>query len=126
MLTIYRRHLTSYTHRSKGRSWKNCKCPMWVAGRLGADYVKESLDLQNWEVAQAKIREMETATFFPNEQKPKITIEDATKKFFADCRARMLSAATISKYDVLLEKQLKTFAKEKGLRFLHELSVERL
>jgi hypothetical protein len=63
--------------------------------------VKESLGPQNWEVAQAKVRQMETATFFPNEEKPKITIEDETNKFFADCRARMLLAATI-KYDVPL------------------------
>src|SRR5262249_18639804 len=112
---------------AKGRSWKNCKCPIWAAGRLGSDYLKESLDTSNWEVAQTKARTMETSVLFPAEEKAEpISIEDAVEKFFDDCRARSLSPATISKYDVLLEKQLKSFAKNKGLRFLSELTVERV
>jgi integrase len=69
---------------------------------------------------------METEALFPTEEKPQIAIDATIKKFFADCKARKLSPATISKYDVLLEKQLKGFVKDKGLRFLHELTVERL
>jgi hypothetical protein len=44
---------------------------------------------------------MERDALFPSTTEPKIAIDIATKKFFADCNARKLSPSTISQYDVL-------------------------
>src|SRR5947199_2684502 len=125
MLTIFRRHTQNCPHNSKGRSWKSCKCPIHCEGVLGKEYIRESLDTRSWDVAQTKVRNRETANFFPVEEKPEpITVKDAVEKFFADCSARKLSSATISKFDVLLKKQLKPFCEARGLRLLEQLTVE--
>lgn len=59
MLTAYRRHLKTCPHRSKGRTYRRCSCPIWVQGTLEGQSVRRSLDLANWERAAEVIREME-------------------------------------------------------------------
>src|SRR5215510_537172 len=109
MLTIFRRHREDCSYRKEGRrSYQRCRCPISVEGRLGDEYIRRALDTASWTVAQTKVRSMETSALFPAEEKPEpITVKDAVEKFFADCTARKLSSATISKFDVLLKKQLK-------------------
>jgi hypothetical protein len=51
-LTIYRRHALDCSHRSKGRRWHRCSCPIWVQGSLGGEYVRESLNMTVWGAAQ--------------------------------------------------------------------------
>jgi integrase/recombinase XerD len=124
-LTIFRRHSRTCPHRDKGRDWRKCSCPIHLEGYLGDQYVRESLAIRSWDVAQARVREREANALFPEEQKPApIGIKEATEKFFKDAHGRHLAEATISKYDVLLNKQLLPFAEGKGFRFLCELDVE--
>jgi hypothetical protein len=115
MFMIFRRHTKDRAHPGR-HSYQKCKCPISVEVRLKNKYIRKSLDKRSWSLAQAKLREMETGAFFPAEEKPQVMIADAVERFFTDCRARSLSGATISKYGVLLEKQLKSFAADKGDR----------
>ena len=59
MLTIYRRHLKTCDHKSDGRKYRRCRCPIWVDGFLGDVEIRKSLELRDWEKAQATIREWE-------------------------------------------------------------------
>jgi len=70
-------------YRDKGRDWRKCSCPIHLEGYLGDRYVRESLALRSWDVAQARVRELEANALFPEEQKPApIGIKEATEKFF--------------------------------------------
>src|SRR4029453_10680136 len=60
-LTIYRRHSSDCSHKSKGRPWHRCDCPIWVQGSLGGEYVRESLNLTVWGAAQERVRGWEAS-----------------------------------------------------------------
>jgi integrase len=126
MLSIYRRHLAGCPHKDKGSKWKNCKCPIWVTGRLPkGNYIKKSLNIVSWEGAQFRVREMETDDLLPVPiEQPKTTIKSAVEKFTQDAKARHLTPATLSKFRVLLETQLLEFAKDKGLQFIQEFDPD--
>ena len=123
--SLFRRHKESRPHKSKGRAWKNCRCPIWTAGRLSkGNYLKESLDTHNWDVPQRKVRNMETAMFFPTEeQKPAVTVESAIQSFLDDTRARHLTNATLAKLRVLLD-QLRTLSNGKGFTQIEQLTTD--
>jgi hypothetical protein len=61
MLTVYRRHLAACPHAEKGRPWRRCACPVWVAGTIAGKKIKQSMDLTSLEAATEKIREWEQA-----------------------------------------------------------------
>src|SRR5437867_7786895 len=111
MLTIFRRHTKICPYRSKGRrSYQRCECPIHVEGRLHHDYIRKRLDIANWKVAQAKVREMETAVLLPAaEEQPEITLEAAIEAFLSDAKARHLSPRWVGKIRFLLETQLLGF-----------------
>jgi hypothetical protein len=58
MLTIFRRHLSSCKHSSKGRKYRSCPCPISVEGTLRGERIRKSLDLRNWEAARAVLQFM--------------------------------------------------------------------
>src|SRR4029450_11277171 len=60
-LTIYRRHSSDCSHKSKGRRWHRCDCAIWVQGSLGGEYVRESLNLTVWGAAQERVRGWEAS-----------------------------------------------------------------
>jgi integrase/recombinase XerD len=126
MLTIFRRHTRKCTHRSKGRAYKYCPCPIAVEDTLDSEYIRQSLDTRNWETAQTKVRRMEA----PDKQEPvpseSITVQQAVEQFFEYMRTstRKRVKATLDKYDVLLNKQLIPFARTKGVSSISEFSME--
>jgi len=129
MLTIFRRHTRTCPHRDKGRAYRHCSCPIAAEGLLKDDYVRQSLSTRNWEIAQGKIREMEANTLHPKPEdtEPKqepLTLEKAIRQFMDD--RHRLCAATLSKYEVLLTKQLKPFATKSGVLLLSELTEDRI
>jgi hypothetical protein len=74
------------------------------------------------------VREIESAAVLP-EPEPvpeRVTIADAIARFLSECKARNLSEATISKYRVLLEKQLTPFIEKKAIHHLDEFTIELL
>ena len=126
MLTIYRRHTRNCDHHSEGRKYRRCHCPIWVDGFIGAEEIRQSLKLKDWEKAQSLVREWEASGDLHDEGGPTLTtLSDACEQFTADAKARELRPSTLRKYDLLF-RQLKDFAAETGLRFLREFDVEML
>src|SRR5713226_2590092 len=113
MLIIYRRHKKDCKHRSEGRAYRRCRCPIWIDGTAGGVEVRKSLGLVDWQRAQDVVRQWEADNRQPRGAEP-ITIAEAWQRFLADAGARKLSEATIYKY-TLLKRQLVAFADERGL-----------
>jgi len=124
MLIIYRRHVKSCEHRTEGRTYRRCKCPIWVDGFIGQREIRESLRLRDWQKAQDLIRGWE-AEGERSEEKEPITIQQACEEFLKDAQSRELREATLYKYRLLF-RQLQAFTADQGLRYLEELELERL
>jgi integrase/recombinase XerD len=126
MLTIYRRHSSKCAHRSEGRKYRRCHCPIWVDGFVGGQEVRESLDLRNWEEAQDKVREWEAQRSKPKEpNEHRLTIEGVCAKYLEDAQSRQLGPAALYKYGHLT-RQLKAFATDRGLRYMEEIDLDLL
>src|SRR2546421_200867 len=91
-----------------------------MQGWCGDQYYKcrVPVDSVDWNLAQAKVREIEAAAILPQPlpEPERVTIADAIARYISACKARNLSDATISKYRVLLEKQLTPFGEKKSIR----------
>jgi integrase/recombinase XerD len=105
MLTLFRRHLSSCKHASKGRKHKSCSCPISVEGTLHGERLRKSLDLRNWEAAVRLIREWEISS--PGGT---LTVTEATERFIKDREARKLSDAMMRKYKHVAKELRETFA----------------
>jgi integrase/recombinase XerD len=128
MLTIYRRHGRRCEHRKLGRTFRRCRCVIWVDGFIGGVEVRKSLKTANWQKAQDLVREWESTQSEPKqsaERDEPMTIQRASEKFVADAVARYLTATTIYKYRLLF-KQIAEFAQTRGLRYVKELSLDTL
>src|ERR1700690_167916 len=125
MLTMYRRHLKDCTHRSEGRKYRRCRCPIWVDGFLGGQDIRKSLETAHWQKAQDFVREWEAKASEPEATQELIIIQVAGDKFIADSQAQKLKEATIYKYRLLF-KQMAIFSQERGLRYLVELNLQLL
>lgn len=121
MLTIYRRHQKSCRHRSKGRTYRACRCVIWVDGFLGGKEIRQTLDTRDWQRAQDKVRDWEAADRETVVSTHK-TIGDAWNDFIADIEARNLHESTIKKYK-LMRRQMEAFANANGLRFLNDFDL---
>jgi integrase len=117
MLTIYRRHLKRCEHRTEGRSYRRCRCPLWADGTVGGTEVRCSIGTQDWDRAQTTIRDWEAAGRAPLPAAPAeepMTTARVCDQYIADVEARNLSRDTLRKYK-LLSRQLKEFAKEQRI-----------
>jgi integrase/recombinase XerD len=96
MLTIYRRHSRECPHKTKGRVWHRCQCPIWIDGSLRAERLNYSLKTNNWTAAAERARcielgiEPRTAAAVP--------VREACEQYLRDCQARKLSTAALKKY----------------------------
>jgi integrase/recombinase XerD len=124
MLTLFRRHKKNCLHRSEGRDYRQCKCPISVEGLLGADYVRAALKTADWNRAQDTVREWEAEQRIVGREAP-VSITQAAESFIADARARHLAAQTVKKYEFLFAR-LKDFAKGAGYELLRDLDVDAL
>ena len=93
MLTIFRRHLTSCKHSSKGRKYRSCACPISVEGTLRGEKFRKSLDLRNWEAANKLVRDWEV-----DGADVVKTTREAVDGFISDREAMKLSDAMMGKY----------------------------
>lgn len=126
MLTTYRRHRKSCKHRSEGRKYRRCHCPIYVDGFLGDREIRESTRLRDWEKAQALVREWEAeGQPTPESRVEPTTISEACEAFLQDAVARNLREKTVYKYRLLF-RQLESFAQANGFRFLKELDTAAL
>src|ERR1700694_4362706 len=100
MLTIYRRHRKDCEHKSDGRKYRRCRCPIWVDGILGEGRVVRSGGPRDWIRALELSRqwEVEGREALKNSTAPDpITVVIATEEFVADAKARELNERTIYK-----------------------------
>ena len=128
MLTIYRRHRKDCEHKTEGRKYRRCRCPIWADGFLGRQEIRRSLGLRDWEKAQDKIRDWEAEGAAPASLAPAgepMTIEKAKADFVADAEARKLKPSSIYRYTMLF-RQLEQFTGAEGIRFLRELDTPTL
>ena len=126
MLTIYRRHRQACAHRSEGRKYRRCRCPVWVDGTLTGREIRQSIGTRDWEKTQEIIRKWETdGRLTATSSSQPITIERATQEFETDAKARSLKPRTVYKYRLLF-RHLKSFAELRGMRFLKELDTPTL
>jgi integrase/recombinase XerD len=121
MLTVYRRHSAAKCGQ-ESRTYRRCSCPIWVDGTLGGKRYHKSLKTKNWERANKDVQAMEASGKSPDKR---ASVTEATDSFIRDAEARGLRESSLYKYRLLF-KQLKSFAEEKGLRFLAEFDVDTL
>jgi site-specific recombinase XerD len=124
MLTIYRRHKKSCAHKDEGRSYRRCRCPIWVDGSCGGKEIRKALGELDWEKAQNSVREWESTERISEHDTP-VSLSDAWRNIIADLEARNLSGGTIRKYK-LLRKQMTAYAEERGFTLLPEFTLDTL
>jgi hypothetical protein len=112
-------------HRSEGRKYRRCRCPIWVDGFISGLEVRRSLKTENWQKAQDFLREWEAKESEPKAPQEPMSIQAAGGKFVTDATTRKLNESTIYKYRLLF-KQIIDFAVRRGLRYLPELDLPML
>lgn len=126
MLTTYRRHLQDCEHRSEGRKYRRCRCPIWADGFVGGHELRKSLGTRDWEQAQDTIREWEAKGEQQSNSRSKTTtVAQACDDFISDAVARQLHDRTVYKYRLLF-RHLKIFGDAHGVRFLKQLDTPML
>jgi site-specific recombinase XerD len=134
MLIPYRRHVADCPHRSDGRRWIRCKCPIWTQGRLdnGGEIVREALGTRVWTEANEIIqkwnadgrREQEKAAPLPGPAIDKgVTIAEACEAFTAEMHGQQLRDSSQKKYRTMF-RQLKAFCAAAGITEVSELSLQ--
>jgi integrase/recombinase XerD len=123
-LTLYRRHKRTCPNFGKARreAQKKCNCKFWVDGVLSGREVRLSLDTRDGKKASQIVHEMDAKEMLP-ERGAAVTLADAWTSLLADLEARQLSHQTIRKYK-LLERQMKAYGEEHGLKMLAEFGLD--
>jgi integrase/recombinase XerD len=122
MLSIYRRHQKRCEHRGEGRSYRRCRCMIWVDGTLGGVEIRKSMRTRDWQKAQDTVREWEAEGQRVEEAQP-ITVKEGCDKFMADAKARGLREPTLYKYRLLFSR-LQAFAESLGIKCLCECDLD--
>ena len=125
MLTLYRRHLKKCAHRSDGRKYRRCRCPLWADGFIGRLEIRKAVGTCEWEKGLDTIRDWETAGVPVRDEKQPTSIDTAKVQFLADSEARKLKDSTIDRHRILF-RQLGAFAASQGIRYLKELDTPTL
>jgi integrase/recombinase XerD len=135
---LFRSHEKDCPHRNEGRTYKKCRCPIWLDHSYAGKRIYRSLGTRNWQEAEDVLREWETEDLrcknasrlsrLPDPSSPTAkpadqTLEAACAGFLADAEARRLSDPSLYKYRLLL-RRLQAFALERGLRFLAEFGLQ--
>jgi integrase len=97
-----------------------------VEGSLGGEAIRRALDLTAWGAASDLIVRWNAAGHIGAENEEPPRIDAAIMKYLDDARARHLAEATISKLTTIFEKQFLAWTKDRGLRYLKELTPDRL
>jgi integrase/recombinase XerD len=120
VLQLFRRHYPPCPYTS--RRHKRCKCPIWVQGSLGGEWIKKSLNLTSWEAASELVLGW-TASGQIGVVKPDVpSLKEALEKFVADARAQQLNWETVRKYETFLERRFLVWCESKGFRLLKHVT----
>ena len=92
MLVLFRRHTPVCPHKDEGRDWIKCRCPVWIDWHIGRKRIRKPLQTRDWQAAQILARKLEvegvTSEIVPQ------TLEQVSKKFLEDAKARGLRQAS--------------------------------
>src|SRR5215471_16782953 len=93
-LTIWRRHAEDCPHRSKGRAYLKCNCPLWADGYINRKRtLRQSLETRDLARARKKavaLESPENGVFKP--------VPEAAKAFLDHCQSEGLQFSTYRKY----------------------------
>src|SRR5947209_2272710 len=95
MSKIYRRHVPTCSHRHKGRSYMNCRCPLWAEITDEGNRQRQSLKTRNLQRALKKLAELETRG--PAPVKELKLVSEAVADFLANKKPE-LEPVTYQKY----------------------------
>jgi integrase/recombinase XerD len=123
-LTTYRRHSTDCPHKTKGRRFHRCDCPIWVQGSLAGEYVRESLNLTVWGAAQERVRGWEASGQVGVIKNDVPGVREAIEKHIADAEARNLKPESLKKIKDVIERRLGNYCTQQGYRSLRQLDVD--
>lgn len=100
MLTIWRRHTAKCRHRTKGRDYLKCSCPLWADGYAdGKRTLRQSLGTRDMARARRKAVALESGDH--RILKP---VLEATASFLDHCKSEGLQFSTFRKYRNTLTK----------------------
>lgn len=122
-LTLFRRHTKACGKTS--RRYRRCSCPISVEGTLGGETIRKALDQTSWEAAENEIREWISAGRIGGVGSGAKLIEEAVERYLAAARARPVKEGTMKLLVRLLTGELLSWTREKGYRYLRELTPER-
>ena len=104
------------------RRYRRCKCPIWVQGSLGCEWIKKSLNVTSWEAASTLVTAW-TASGQIGVVRPDVPpLKEAVEKFLADAAAQQLNWETLRKYQTFLERRLLPWCESKGYRLLKQIT----
>jgi integrase/recombinase XerD len=121
-VTIYRSHSSHCPHRSEGRKWTKCGCPIGIDKRFAFVGGKiEVLDTTDWKTAERIARDIDLGIV--TSETPvidAITLAQAQEEWKLDPKFTQLKAGTQRKH-LTLHKQLAEFAADKRVSMLAEI-----
>jgi len=120
MLSVYARH-SNDCPKKDDLTWRRCRCPKWINGTLKGEFIRKTTKTRSWEKAE-KLRRQWEENGAPEKTEP-ITIEQAIDAYLADAKTRELREATLYKLKGIFQKQVLTWTKDKGLRYLKEIDL---
>src|SRR5215472_3482867 len=114
-LDPHRRHLDDCPHKSKGRHYTLCDCPIHVYGKLNGGIYRRSLQTTDWNRAQRLIEVLLRSPNEPDVALPAAsarTVAAAVQAYLNDCEKRNLQPSTLRSYTDVFE----AFAEFSGQR----------
>jgi integrase/recombinase XerD len=121
MLEPYRRHTPQCPHRTEGRNYTKCSCPIRCAGELKGKRYRHSLKTRDWKRAVKRIERLQDCPAgaaggaMPG-------LAGAVTSYLGDCRARNLSDSTLRSYAKTLE-HLSAFFAERGITLIQDIDL---
>jgi len=95
--------------RAAPRRYRACKCPIYVEGSLGGQFIKKALDQTSWEAASSIVAEWTQAGEIGKKTRKLVTVSEAIDAYLEDAEARHMKA-TLSKLATIFRKGLLAFA----------------
>jgi integrase len=142
ILSIYTRHAADCT-KANDKNWRRCRCPKWVWGTHNGHFLRKSAKTRSWEKAEEYRRQLEDSSEHPTssasnppavsavslraaKKTDRVTVEVAVDAYLQDAKSRELEVSTLSKLETIFRKQLLSWTKSEGYKFLDELDLDAL
>ena len=119
MLAIYRRHREKCKF-ADDRASRKCRCTIWATGTLEGRPCRKSLKTRSFERAQQLVRGIEDGK---TDEKPPVTLKEATATFLTDLQAQNRAGDTVRKYKLLF-RQLDEYARRHDFPELRDFTFD--